>query len=371
MELKRPVLVVSPIPSHPQNQGNSARIYRLGKMFQLAGHPVHFIYLALEGLTAAQALAKRNCWDRFYYVRPAGPAPEPSLGDHYHVDDWYDERVSVLIEELCRQWDYAACLVNYVWCSRALEAVPDGVLKVLDTHDVFGDRHLVARAAGLEPTWFYTSKAMEALGLRRADVIIAIQDEEEAYFRNLVPQRRVITVGYAVPECPLPERVRRPGEKLRVGYLGSGNPFNVESVRQFQEAVLQYPELLEQYEFHLAGTICLAFDGNMNRVFETWGMVDDVADFYREMDILINPMVGGTGLKIKSVEVLAYGRPLLATWDAMIGICPPDTAGIKDTPAGVVASLVMGATQYIEPHVGRTYQREQLQRVMDTFGALE
>ncbi len=367
MDTKKPVLIISPIPSHPQNQGNSARIYRLGRMLQLAGHPIHFVYFGLEGLTPQQANSKHECWDRFYYVQPQGPAPARSLGDYYHVDDWYDERVSILVEELCSQWDYSICLVNYVWCSRVLEVVPEGVLKVIDTHDVFGDRHLVARAAGLEPVWFYTSKELEAWALRRADVVIAIQDEEEAYFRELVPECRVITVGYVIPEQPLPQRSRKSGEKLRVGYLGSGNPFNLASLRQFQEAIMQYPQLLQRYEFHLAGTICRAFS-NINQLFRLWEVVDNVADFYREMDILINPMVGGTGLKIKSVEVLAYGRPLLATQDAMVGICANDTPGVVATPLDMANMLATTEPQFISPTAVRDYVQEHLNRMLDNFG---
>jgi hypothetical protein len=43
------VLLVSPIPTHPQNQGNSMRI--IGRMLQAAGITVHFLYYQLEGLT--------------------------------------------------------------------------------------------------------------------------------------------------------------------------------------------------------------------------------------------------------------------------------------------------------------------------------
>ena len=41
--MNKHVLIVSPIPSHPQFQGNSARIFRLNRMFQLSGYQVHFI----------------------------------------------------------------------------------------------------------------------------------------------------------------------------------------------------------------------------------------------------------------------------------------------------------------------------------------
>ena len=48
-------------------------------------------------------------------------------------------------------------------------------------------------------------------------------------------------------------------------------------------------------------------------------------EFYRLIDIAINPMVGGTGLKIKSLEALSYGKALLATEDAMVGINGTDS----------------------------------------------
>jgi glycosyltransferase involved in cell wall biosynthesis len=49
------------------------------------------------------------------------------------------------------------------------------------------------------------------------------------------------------------------------------------------------------------------------QVFQPLGMVDDVRDAYGVMDLVVNPMIGGTGLKIKTVEALAFGRPVLST----------------------------------------------------------
>lgn len=333
--MKKPILMVSPIPSHPQFQGNSARIYRMGRLFQLAGHPVHFVYFGLEGLTPQERKANESCWDAFHYIQPTGPVSDKTMGDYYHVDDWFDFRVGELVEGLTEQWDYAACLVHYVWFSKVLESVPDEILKIIDTHDVFGDRHLVAKEAGFEPVWFYTSSELEAMALSRADLVLAIQEEEAKYFRTIT-STPVMSLGYIIPDHWLPEPSPHPEGKIRVGYLGSGNPFNVESVRLFEEGVLRYPSLSERFEFHLAGAICREFD---EKVFTCWGMVDDVADFYQEMDILLNPMVGGTGLKIKSVEVMAYNRPLMATGDAMVGICSADEPSVYNSPLTMVDTL--------------------------------
>lgn len=335
---KAPVLIISPIPSHPQQQGNSARIYRLAQLFQLRGHPIHFIYYGLEGLTQKQESDMSNCWDIFHFIQPHGPTPKPSLDEFYHVDDWYNDRVGALVESLCASWNYVACVVNYVWFSKALELLPDTVLKLIDTHDIFGDRHIVAKEAGLDPVWFYTSTELEAWALKRADVIIAIQEQEAEYFRKICDVS-VVTVGYVVPEQVLPSRCAAKSAPLKVGYLGSGNPFNVTSIISFFDNL--DPSILSNklVEFHLAGTICSAVSTRLNERVNHWGIVDDVADFYSEMDLLINPMIGGTGLKIKSVEVLAFGKPLMATKDAMVGICDTSETGVFETTRDMAAAF--------------------------------
>jgi hypothetical protein len=35
---------------------------------------------------------------------------------------------------------------------------------------------------------------------------------------------------------------------------------------------------------------------------------------------IVNPMIGGTGLKIKTIEALGYGRPIIGTVDAFRGL---------------------------------------------------
>ena len=313
--MSKHVLIVSPIPSHPQFQGNSARIYRLNRMFQLCGYQVHFLYFGMEGLNEKQQQEMERQWDYFHFVKPEGPAAEPSFDEYFDIDDWYDERISDYVDELCQTWDFDVCLANYVWFSKVLEIVPETTQKVIDTHDVFGDRHIVAKEAGLEPVWFYTTKEQEAYALDRADIVLAIQDEEKAYFETITT-KQVEVLGYVVPYQPL---VSTKNEKIVIGYIGSGNPFNIESLRVFQEAVMEVPALMQRFKFVLGGTVCKAFS-ELNEIFDIVGLVDDLDEFYREIDIAINPMVGGTGLKIKSLEALSYGKSLLATEDAMVGI---------------------------------------------------
>ena len=55
------------------------------------------------------------------------------------------------------------------------------------------------------------------------------------------------------------------------------------------------------------------------------GKVEEPWEFYRQIDVAINPVEFGTGLKIKTCEALAYGVPTVTTVHGSHAI-PPETA---------------------------------------------
>jgi hypothetical protein len=328
------LLVVSPIPSHPRDQGNSARIFALCQALREAGVIVHFLYATMEGLTETQRTAMERCWD---YFHPAGYAPadmRPSQPTCYGLDDWYDPAVTRLAADLHRRWHFHAVLVNYVWFSRVLAGFPSGVLKILDTHDIFGARDQRFRDAGLTPEWYYTSPGDEARGLERADIVLAIQAEEALYFRAC-GHEDVRVIGHAPGQR---QRAAKPrGEAVRVGYLASGNPLNRRSLADVEQHLPA--EGLSGLHFIVAGSIC---DGRARGEgpFISIGRVGELDEFYDQVDIVINPMQFGTGLKIKSVEALFQGLPLIATRAAMAGL--PIMHALHDLPdARAVAACLM------------------------------
>ena len=53
------------------------------------------------------------------------------------------------------------------------------------------------------------------------------------------------------------------------------------------------------------------------------GVVEDLAAYYRDARVVINPSVAGTGLKVKTVESIAYGRPIVTFPHGVEGIGEP------------------------------------------------
>ena len=368
------ILVVSPIASHPQNQGNSARIFSMCKGLQALGHLVHYLYYPMEGLTPRQREDMASCWDGFHSIPCNVQIPAPVAGAGYGIDDWYDPALGACAAALHRQWQFDAVIVNYVWISGTLEALPADLTKIIDTHDVFGDRHKTFESVGLKPEWYYTTRAEELRALRRADIVIAIQSLEAEHFRGMLgaSATRVATVGYGVPTHYLPHHHMT--ERPVVGYLGSGNPFNTLSIRQFVKELGSVPGLAERFRFVLAGTICGRF-ATAPGPFELLGSVDDLQDFYAGIDIALNPMLGGTGLKIKTLEGLSFGLPVLGTADAWVGISTPEE--VWPTPAAPSTIEALSALA-ADPQliamlrkrcrtVYREYLANQLQTISDLF----
>jgi hypothetical protein len=310
------VLIVSPIPSHPQDQGNSARIFALGRLLQSAGAIVHFLYHPLEGLTPAQRESMTLDWDALHIVPVQRMNLAPRGDGHHRLDDWYEPDVTQAAAALHARFHFAAVIANYVWFSAVLDAFGADTLKILDTHDVFGNRDQRFRAAGLEPEWFWTTPAEEARGLARADIVLAIQEEEATQF-TVMGHPDVRVLGHL---HPWRRRTVRATTDPVIGYLASSNPINRDSFRALHEAVVDQGGV-PGARLLVAGAICDRLGADI-APFTALGRIDHVDAFYDQVDIVVNPMSFGTGLKIKSVEAVFEGLPLVATRAAMIGLPP-------------------------------------------------
>jgi glycosyltransferase involved in cell wall biosynthesis len=315
------ILVISPTPSHPQDAGNRARIFSLLAGLKAAGHQVHFAFVRMEqGDQAAMEAAwdgfypipyrrPRNTWQKRYYDRLAAMVGSKQVLP-FGVDDWYPPKLSALLREIGQKLQPDMVLVEYVYLSKAFECFDGGCQKALDTHDLFGDRHKLYIEKGLPPVFFYTSPQQEQQALNRADLVMAIQNQEAAYFDPLT-SAQVLTVGHLVPPQKLPA-IAVVGEAPRLLFVGSRNHINLDGINWFFDEVL--PLLQEKRP-----TVQLDVVGGCTSMLEERnganliGPVEELLPYYAQATLVINPIRFGTGLKIKTIEAMAMNRPLVTT----------------------------------------------------------
>lgn len=333
------ILVVSPLSSHPPQNGARRRIYAMLTALKRQGHKIHFVYTACEkvDLEANRALMAQD-WDSVD-VFNSGHEFIKTQGEDYGLDDWINPEVCGAIGGLAEKYDITHCLVNYVFQSRYFEFLPDHIFKILDAHDRLARRHIYTDM-GIEPGFYYTTEAEEQRGLARSDVILSIQDNEVSYFQK--SGKPVVVVGHMAPVASLEKRFTK---FERLGYIGAYNKFNIHALEAFIPAFAEYSAQLEKpLTFSIAGNVAKYFGDKPEYQFDCVsydGFVEDIGAYFESIDLYVNPTLMGTGLKIKSVEALSYGMPTVSTttgWDGLLA--DPEMHAAPDVP--VLIDIIEG-----------------------------
>jgi glycosyltransferase involved in cell wall biosynthesis len=194
---------------------------------------------------------------------------------------------------------------EYAFFTKCFRGLPTSTLRVVDTNEVFSRNSDQFKTAALQPQIRWTTEH-ERTALCLADVVIAIQRTDANFLKQLLPSRRVITVGHAF-ESAL-ER-SNPPQRGVVLFVGSSNPYNRHGLELFIKHA--WPRIRNSFPgatLRVVGGIPIdAFpecDG-----LDHLGPVDTEAlvQCYRTAHVVINPQIVGTGLKIKCVEAITAG----------------------------------------------------------------
>lgn len=271
--------------------------------------------------------------------------------------DFVDERVQQRFVATCERLQPELIIVEYVRLAYVLDscraAIPKGCRTLIDAHDVQYERQERYHASGQVHDIDITPME-EARALSLANAVIAIQATDAAKLSAICPGSRVIVAGF--PEKIYQHAARdNPKEVVRVAFFGSDMPPNREAAMVLVKKV--FPSLREQFgervELHLYGKVCEAFAGKMvvpGLVLH--GFVDDLIAAYAEIDVVANPIAFGGGLKIKNVEALCHGRPLITS-----------TVGAEGLDEGVgIAFQVADETDLFLERLGQLVESPSLRR---------
>ncbi len=284
----------------------------------------------------------KAAFQRTFLIEAEDTIPLKTRSPAFGIDEWASGTLDRFVAWYAAEHpDTVAILVNYVFLSRCLEQAP-GMLKLIDTHDRFADRQLQYRPFRAEPNFFYTDRRSEALALDRADVVLAIQSEEAAYFASLT-NRPVLLLP---PAFPVNAPFAAPSRIARIGFVGHGNDPNLFSISKFaHEWAAGWTS--DRPQLRIAGEICNALGGLDLPGVQLLGYIDHLSDFYRETDVIVAPMLMGSGLKMKVGEALSYGVPVVGTELAFEGfgaeVPAHRCAGVREVKATIL-SLQADAT---------------------------
>ncbi len=339
--MKKKILIISPTPTHPTIAGNSARIFAMIELLKSQHYQIDFLLATNDEVDIT---ANKAYWGEKFYIHTNFTTKESLnilkkllrkflefFGNLFSIayfkynkliDHYYPDGLNGCISKLYKKNKYDIVIVEYVVFSRAFNCFPSSVKKILDTHDQFCNRYETYLKNGLTPTWYSLFPHEEFKGLNRADVIIGIQEKESEYFKTRV-NKKVITTGHILQYNP----VRQDQENLLV-FVASDNKINVDAILYFISNI--FYKLLEvekqKMQLIIAGSVCNAIDlkvhipSQIANCVQLYGHFNFPIDVYRKASVAINPIKAGTGLKIKLIEALSFGVPVVSFKEGTQGV---------------------------------------------------
>lgn len=250
-----------------------------------------------------------------------------------------------LVQALLRELAPRAVIVEFTRLTSTVHprdpARPATTAYLIDTHDLLHQRALRFRANGLQSALEVDARE-EAEAFATYDAILAIHAGDAETIRALAPEKPVLVVPHGI-ELPVPAPGFAPGPRpIRLGFLGGRDPSNHAGLDWFLDLVWSKlgARFGERVELVVAGQVAATWT-RRSKGMRLMGAVDSIGEFWPAIDIAINPVRFGSGLKIKNVEALAYARALVTSPIGAEGLesAAPSGLGIAETPEEWLAIL--------------------------------
>lgn len=312
------ILYFAPIRLYPDGHGNIATVHQYIRRLRNNGHKVHYLYFD-EFSAPSDLFFSQRYVDTFDFVKKAdNHIYQRDEAGYFMFDTYYQQGLGEKVRKLCQTYNIDVVICTYVMHSKILEYVPDGILKIIDTHDKMTDRHLSLNNNGIKDEFFSCTKEDEARYLLRADIVWARTDCERDYFNEICKQNKAITVSHFNNPNYFNKNIN---QIRRIGYLASDNNVNAKMTQDFIAAYLKHKNINSTpIEVVIGGNVIniLKHQSDFMKEIENSkikliGRVENIADFYKDIDIVIVPIMFGTGINVKMIEAMSFGMPVVST----------------------------------------------------------
>ena len=348
------VAFVAPHPLLPANSGDRVRTAQLVPVLRSLGVDVRVIWADYSGGTPAGGIGAVT----------ARPSSRPGqlawrtwlaggrLLDPYAIHRWPPLRRRLAEAVSAVEPDVVDFQHSYCWFPVALPSV-------LTVHNV--DSHRLEREGLARPGAVRRVAAMEAQAVGGSDVAVTLSDLDAQRLSAVAPGGTdivVVSLGHdpAGPPAVVRERVRT------AAFVGSfGYQPNVVAARELVE---RWPAIREAGGFERLVVVGAGAGAHVRPTLSTIVRSDvaDVPAAISDADVLLVPLTSGGGVRVKIIEAMALGLPVVSTLVGIEGLgaidgvhaaISPDLDSFPDAcrrvrPVGVRRSLAAAGRQLWE-----------------------
>jgi glycosyltransferase involved in cell wall biosynthesis len=256
-----------------------------------------------------------------------GPAPqgvEAVLGTQFTADFFVLEKNRYLsstgygrkLRALLKDKRFDTVIIEYIHSSYFLNFLREEVQLILDAHDIISERALEFEQFG------YAGELYE-LPAETEQELFSVYD----HIMVLCPADADKVNAMAVPGkallCPHPVEPVAHANRLQVKnivFIASAYLPNRDAINWFIKNCWPQISAAHPVNLQIYGTVCTGVDLQGQQNIHLNGFAPAIDAVYDHADIVINPVRFGAGVKIKNMEALAHGRPLITTAHGARGV---------------------------------------------------
>jgi glycosyltransferase involved in cell wall biosynthesis len=232
---------------------------------------------------------------------------------HVSLRKWYAHSWQEAFHHFIAQTGPAVVVTEYLRMQYLIREISPDIITILDSHDIVSLRGVSFYAFG-ENSGSHISLDEEVALMESYNFILAISKPDYAWLRRFVRPGSAVFLPFMPSVGDLPAPIG--SSTKRLVFAGANSPANATALQWFVRSV--FPYLPEDITLSVYGDVGRSVQAS-NRL-QVHGIVDNVADIYRDFGVAINPVYFGGGLKIKSLEALWAGLPLIASAEGARGV---------------------------------------------------
>jgi glycosyltransferase involved in cell wall biosynthesis len=280
----------------------------------------------------AWARIVRRMATRSPLLKPLGALLGSLFGDRLVADAWdlttpTAAETNLALREI-EALDPPTVILNYAfWGPLLASPALRSRKRVILMHDLLSARIAKFLKSGVPLDCPFIDEPTELGWLSHANYVLAAQKSEAEYVGTRLGDVSATTVLVQPIVLPIHTGTRQPNP-FQCLFVGTNIQPNITGIQWFLEAV--WPLVLKgnpQARLTIAGTVCSRIEGHHPNV-QLLGVLPSLTGEIEGAGVCIIPLLVGSGIKIKLLEALSFGKACVST--------PIGVQGIEDWAAGAI-----------------------------------
>ncbi len=247
------------------------------------------------------------------------------IGLPYSAAKYYSQAYIKLVQSLLTSNQYDVIIIDHSqlgWLAKLIRSKSKSKI-IFIAHNVEHEIYLSHFKSSNNPLakWLYAREArliekLESALSKEAAEVWTLTKRDADYFSRLKGEKNVKVL--ALPPSPQKTLEKVIDKKFDIGLIGNWAwKFNADGLQWFFQFV--YPKLSERLSIHVAGKGAEWLREKYPNV-KYEGFVPNAQNFMAQARVLALPILGGSGIQIKTLDALASGSAIVATPHSMRGI---------------------------------------------------